>query len=166
MIFLVKSFFQAPLLQASIRLFVAAALLGAVEWLGKRSRSLDSMTWVDALVIGLFQILAIFPGASRSGTTIAGGMARGFNRPAAARFAFLMSGPVLMAAGLYELLTLEQLPDLVSFLPVLLVGFVTSAVVGWLAVRWLIGYLSRHSLYVFAGYCALVGCILLIVQLI
>ncbi|MBN1303518.1 MAG: undecaprenyl-diphosphate phosphatase [Anaerolineales bacterium] len=161
----VKSLFQTPLLQASVRLFAAAALLGGVEWLGKRSRSLETMTWVDALLVGLFQILSIFPGASRSGTTIAGGMVRGFNRPAAARFAFLISGPVLLAAGLYQLLTIGRMPDLVAFLPALLVGFATAAVVGWLAVKWLIAYLGRRSLYVFAGYCAVLGVVLVFFQL-
>jgi undecaprenyl-diphosphatase len=157
----VEALFQQPMLEAAIRLFSAAILLSLVEWLGRRVRKLDSMTWQDALVIGLFQVIAVFPGASRSGATIAGGMSRGFDRPSAARFAFLMSMPVMLAAGGYQMLDVLQMPDLGAFLPVLAMGFVTAAFIGWLAIRWLIGYLGRKSLFVFAIYCALLGAIVL-----
>jgi len=153
----VENLFRQPMLQASIRLFTAAVLLTLAEWLTKKDRSLTSMTWLDALIIGLFQIVSVFPGASRSGTTISGGMFRGFDRPSAARFAFLMSVPVMLAAGGYEMLDVLQMPNLGEFLPLLAVGFVTAALVGWFAIKWLIGYLSKHSLYVFAMYCAVVG---------
>jgi undecaprenyl-diphosphatase len=153
----VENLFRQPMLQASIRLFTAAVLLTLAEWLTKKDRSLTSMTWLDALIIGLFQIVSVFPGASRSGTTISGGMFRGFDRPSAARFAFLMSVPVMLAAGGYEMLDVLQMPNLGEFLPLLAVGFVTAALVGWFAIRWLIGYLSKHSLYVFAMYCAVAG---------
>jgi undecaprenyl-diphosphatase len=151
-----------PLLEAGIRLLTAAALMAGAEYFGRKNRALDSITWLDALVVGLFQILAIFPGASRSGSTISGGMFRGLDRPAAARFAFLIAVPVMLGAGTLELLDVLSLPDLGSFLPLLVIGFVTAAVVGWLAIRWLLRYLAGHSLYVFAVYCALVGTICLI----
>lgn len=153
----VEALFRQPLLQASIRLFAAALLLTAAERFGSRRRSLKDMTWQDALVIGVFQVISVFPGASRSGTTISGGMLRGLDRPAAARFAFLMSVPVMLAAGVFELLDVFQMTNLGAFLPSLTVGFVTAAGVGWLAIRWLIGYLGRHSLYAFAAYCAVLG---------
>src|SRR5512134_1986008 len=158
----VETLFETPVLQASIRLFSAAVLLTLAEWLTKKNRRLDSMTWFDALIVGVFQIVSVFPGASRSGTTISGGMFRGFDRPAAARFAFLMSVPVMLAAGGYEMLDVIQMPNLGEFLPLLAVGFVTAAIVGWFAIKWLINYLSKRSLYVFAIYCAIVGMIVLI----
>jgi undecaprenyl-diphosphatase len=158
---LVEALFKMPLIEASIRLLTAALLLTLAESLGKRTRSLNSMTWLDALLIGLMQVLAVFPGASRSGTTISGGMYRGFDRPAAARFAFLMSVPVMLAAGAYETLGLLKMPNLGAFLPLIAVGFVTAALVGWLAIRWLLNYLNKHSLYVFAAYCAALGLICL-----
>ncbi|HEX5137593.1 MAG TPA: undecaprenyl-diphosphatase UppP [Planctomycetota bacterium] len=154
---LVEDLFKAPLLGAAIRLFVAAGVLTLAEYLGRRTRKLDSMRAGDAAAIGLFQVLAIFPGCSRSGSTIAGGMLLGFERPSAARFAFLLSIPVMLAVGVYESKELVSMPDLGSFLPPLAVGFVAAAVVGWLAIGWLISYLSRRSLYVFAVYCALGG---------
>jgi len=155
----VEALFKQPMLQASIRLFSAAVLLTLAELLTRKNRNLNSMTWLDALVIGLFQIIAVFPGASRSGSTISGGMFRGFDRPSAARFAFLMSVPVMLAAGGYEMLDVIQMPNLGEFLPLLAVGFVTAAIVGWFAIKWLIDYLSKRSLYVFAIYCAVVGTI-------
>lgn len=162
----VEALFRQPMLEASIRLFTAAVLLTLAEYFSKKSRDLNSMTWLDALIVGLMQIIAVFPGASRSGTTISAGMFRGFDRPSAARFSFLMSVPVMLAAGGYEMLDVLKMPNLGEFLPLLAVGFVTAAVVGWFAIKWLIGYLSKNSLYVFAAYCAVIGVILLTVQVI
>ena len=155
----IENLLKQPMLEAAIRLLSAAVLLALAELLARKNRSLESMTWLDALVVGLFQIIAVFPGASRSGSTIAGGMFRGLDRPSAARFAFLMSVPVMLAAGGYESLDVLKMPNLSQFLPLLAVGFVTAAIVGWLSIKWLIGYLSNHSLYVFAAYCAVVGVI-------
>jgi undecaprenyl-diphosphatase len=155
----VEALFRQPMLEASIRLLTAAALLTLAELLTKKNRKLDSMTWLDALFVGVMQVIAVFPGASRSGTTISAGMFRGLDRPSAARFAFLMSVPVMLAAGAYEMLDVIRMPNLGEFLPLLAVGFVTAAIVGWFAVRWLIGYLGKHSLYVFAAYCAALGVI-------
>ena len=161
---IVESLFRTPLLQASIRLFSAAILLTFAELLTRKNRNLESITWLDAFFVGLFQIISLFPGASRSGTTISGGMFRGFDRPAAARFAFLMSVPVMLAAGGYEMLDVIRMPNLGEFLPLLALGFVTAAIVGWFAIKWLIDYLSKRSLYVFAIYCAVVGLIVLLLQ--
>jgi undecaprenyl-diphosphatase len=153
----VEALFKIPLLEASIRLLVAAALMAGAEYFGRKNRGIDAMTWPDGLIVGLFQILSVFPGASRSGTTISGGMFRGLDRPSAARFAFLLAVPVMLAAGAFATLHVLEFADLASFLPTLLIGFVTAAIVGLLAIRWLLRYLSHHSLYVFAAYCAVVG---------
>lgn len=153
----VEALFRQPMLEATIRLFSAAILLTLAERLTKKNRSLVSMTWLDALVVGLFQVIAVFPGASRSGATISGGMFRGFDRPSAARFAFLMSVPVMLAAGAYEMIDVLQMPNLGEFLPLLAVGFISAAVTGWFAIRWLISFLGKRSLYGFAVYCAVVG---------
>ena len=160
----VEALFGQPMLQASIRLFSAAILLTLAELLTRKNRTLESMTWLDALIIGLFQIIAVFPGASRSGSTISGGMFRGFDRPSAARFAFLMSVPVMLAAGGYEMLDVIRMPNIGEFLPLLAVGFVTAAIIGWFAIKWLIDYLSKRSLYVFAIYCGVVGAIVFLLK--
>ncbi len=154
---LVQNLFQNPLMEAAIRLLTAAILLFLGEWLGKKSRSLDSMTWLDSLIIGLFQVLAVFPGASRSGSTIPGGMFCKFDRPSATRFAFLMAAPVMLAAGGYETLSVIKLHILHTILAPLAIGFIVAGVIGWLSIRWLLNYVGKHSLYVFAGYCFLVA---------
>jgi undecaprenyl-diphosphatase len=161
---IVEGLFKTPLLEASIRLLTAAILLILAEFFGNKNRNLQSMNWLDALVVGLFQILAVFPGASRSGSTISGGMLRGLDRPAAARFAFLLAIPVMLAASGYESLDVLKMSNLSSFLPVLAVGFVVAAIVGWLSIKWLLDYLNKNSLYIFAAYCAVVGVILFFVK--
>lgn len=153
-----------PLLWAGIRLSTTAILLIFVEYFDKQSRALETANWLDALSVGFFQILAIFPGASRSGSTIAGGMIRGFDRPSAARFAFLMSAPILAIASTYETVQVILLPETTEFLPFLITGFISSGIVGWLVIKWLLSYLRKHSLYFFAAYCFIVAIIVLLIR--
>jgi undecaprenyl-diphosphatase len=162
----VETLFKTPLLEAAIRLLITAIVLALAEWLGSLNRTLERMTWLDAVIVGLAQVLAVFPGASRSGTTISAGMLRGFNRPSAARFAFLMSIPVMLAAGGYQSLDLLKMTGFGSFLLPLLIGFGTAALIGWLAIKWLLGYLNRHSLFTFSVYCAVLGLICLALALV
>jgi undecaprenyl-diphosphatase len=68
----------------------------------------------------------------------------------------------MLAAGAYEMLDVVRMPGLTEFLPALAIGFITAAIVGWFAVRWLLRYLAQHSLYVFSVYCAVVGVIVFI----
>lgn len=144
-------------------LFVTAGFLLAAEQFGKQQRGLDQFNWKDALWMGLFQAMSIFPGVSRSGSTITGGMTRNLTRTAAARFSFLMSIPIMLAAGLLSVLDLKDTPGLSSFLPVVAAGFAAAAVVGYLSIHWLLSYLGRHSLRAFSIYCAALGALVLIV---
>lgn len=148
---------------ASIFLLVTSLLLVLAELLGTRSKSLEKLSWIDSIIIGIFQTLALFPGVSRSGATISGGMVRGLDRPSSARFSFLMSVPVMLAAGVLGLADLVSSPNLLKQLPIYLAGFCSAALVGYFAIRWFISYLSKQSLYLFAGYCALLGTIFLVV---
>jgi undecaprenyl-diphosphatase len=68
----------------------------------------------------------------------------------------------LLAAGGYESLKVAAMPDAMAMLPYLAIGFLTAGVVGWLSIKWLLGYLGKHSLYIFAAYCAVVGTLVLI----
>jgi undecaprenyl-diphosphatase len=149
---LVEQAFNSPALTAFF-LLVTAALLVTAERVGKRNRSLVDLNWKDSLIIGLFQAISIFPGISRSGSTISGGMTRDLERPPAARFAFLMSIPVMLAAGLLGGIDLLEIPDLSSILPVFIPGLIASAVVSYLVIGWLLRFLNRYPLYVFAAYC-------------
>jgi undecaprenyl-diphosphatase len=157
----VQVLFVNPLLEAAIRFLTAATVLSLAEWIGHRNRALDSMRWIDSLIIGFFQVLAVFPGASRSGASIAGGMLRNFDRASATRFAFLMSAPVMVAAGVYESFGAVRDGSLGVLLPVLPLGLLVSVVVGWFSIRWLLQYVAGHRLYAFAGYCAILGIVCL-----
>jgi len=143
-------------------LLLTAALLLAADRLGRLARPFNALNGWDALVMGLFQVLALFPGVSRSGSTIAGGLFRGLDRPAAARVSFLMSVPVMLGAGALTLADLLRHPQVAqaAWLP-LTVGFLSAAVSGYLAIRWLLRYLMRHDLRVFVVYCVLIGALAL-----
>jgi undecaprenyl-diphosphatase len=90
-------------------------------------------------------------------------MSRHLDRPAAARFSFLMSIPVMLAAGAFSLLDLLDIPNLSSFLPAIIAGFIAAAVVGYFAIRWLLAFLTRRPLYIFAAYCAALAVVVLLV---
>ncbi len=160
---IVEKAFNSPRATA-LFLFGTALLLILAEFIGKRTRSLDNLNWKDALLIGVFQALALFPGISRSGATIACGMLRNLERKSAARFSFLLMIPAMLAAGLVSLLDLLEVPDLASFLPAMITGFVTSALVGYFAIAWLLSFLRRRPLYVFAAYCAALAALTLILS--
>ncbi len=149
----VEAVFNNPVLTAAL-LYGTAILLLIAEKIGKRKRGMETMRWADAVWIGIFQAISIFPGISRSGSTISGGMIRNFDRPGATRFSFLMSIPVMLAAGLLGTLDLIKIPSVTSFLPVMAVGFLTAGVVGYLCIRWLLRYVSRRSFVPFSIYCA------------
>jgi len=143
-------------------LLLTAVLLIIAELAGKRNRSTKDISWFDALWIGCSQVLALLPGVSRSGSTIAGGMTRNLDRSSAARFSFLMSVPVMVGAGVLAFKDLFAMPTTDGFILSLGVGFFAALLSGYLAIRWLIAYLSKHSLYIFAVYCSLAGLLILV----
>lgn len=160
-----ESFFSAPI-YVGVLLGLAAIILVAAERFGSRQRELESIGWLDAIIIGFWQVLALVPGVSRSGATISGGMLRGFDRPAAARFSFLMSIPALAGAGVIAMKDLLASGGLMAELPALIVGFIAAAISGYLCIRWLLSYLQGHSLYAFAAYRVILSVIVIIVALI
>jgi undecaprenyl-diphosphatase len=159
-----ESVFASPLAVAAL-LLLTAALLAFSERYGKRLRDLTTLTWLDALVIGLMQAIAILPGVSRSGATMAGGLARGLDRPAAARFSFLMSVPVMLGAGLVAVNDLLEIPNFTDYLLPVTAGFIAAALVGYLSIGWLLAFLRRRSFYGFAIYCVVMSIICLAVGL-
>ena len=157
---LVVSTFDSVVATAWFLLGTAVLLLIA-EAAGQRVRDLDDINWRDALWIGFFQILALFPGVSRSGATITGGMTRNFKRSDAARFAFLMALPVMFGASTLATLDLMNSSFVAEFLGPLAIGFITSAIVGYIAIRWLMRFLTTRPLYIFSIYCATLGLVAL-----
>ena len=147
-------------------MMVAAALLIIAERFGRRTRKTGDLNTTDAVVIGLWQTLALFPGVSRSSATMTGGMLRHLERSAAARFSFLMSIPALLGAGVVAIRDLLDNTAVLSSLALpLTAGFISAAISGYLCVRWLLGYLQRQSLNVFVLYRLAFGALCLIVAL-
>ena len=116
-----------------------------------RVQTVDEMTPLDALKVGLVQCLALVPGTSRSGATIIGGMLFGLSRKAATEFTFFLAIPTLIGAGVYSLYKERALLSLAD-VPLFAVGLVFSFISAWLCVRWLLRYVSTHDFVPFAWY--------------
>ncbi len=145
--------------------WVAAALIGwsvvmvAAERLSSKARPLTRITLIDAVVMGLVQCLALIPGVSRSGATISAGLIRGLDRVAATRIAFLLGIPALVGAGVYELK--DALNGDVGAVQ-LIIGTVVSFVVAYASVAWLLRFVAKHTIEIFAFYRVLLGIVLVI----
>ncbi len=120
------------------------------ERVGRRDRDVTRMTWRDALFIGAGQVLSLVPGVSRAGATITAGLLVGLDRVAATRFSFYLAIPALVGAGVLELDD-ARVGDSVPT-AALVVGTLTSFVVAYLAIAWLLRFLARHSLIPFVWY--------------
>jgi undecaprenyl-diphosphatase len=140
--------------RAAFFLFITAFLLFFAEVIRRKSYSLLSLSWWQALIIGLFQAFALFPGISRSGSTISGGMFLGLRREEATRFAFLLGIPVIMGAFFLELpYSVVNRKALTPFV----LGGATSFFSGYLAIHFLLKYVKKGKLYPFAVYCLIFG---------
>jgi undecaprenyl-diphosphatase len=137
---------------------VALILMGIILWLVDKlvdqRRILGEMRWIDALLIGLSQVIALIPGVSRSGSTITTGRGLRFDRESAAEFSFLMSMPIIAAAVVLEGPKALHAGGLTNEL---MSGVVASAISGWLAISILMRYVSRHSYGIFAFYRVALG---------
>jgi undecaprenyl-diphosphatase len=142
---------RSPLVVA-VTLTIGAIGLLLAERLGRKSRDARALGYGESFLIGLAQAAALAPGISRSGATITMAMLLDVERASAARFVFLMSLPAIIAAAAKEALDVAEIG--MAGLPVtlLLVGLVTSAIVGYLTVKFFVRYLANHSLAVFAYY--------------
>lgn len=146
----------------AITLIGLAALLFVSERLARHRRSLEEMTFTDALLVGVAQAFALIPGASRSGVTITAGLLLGLRRETAARFSFLLSIPAIGAAGLFEMKDVIKSDELGGgILFPTIIATVVATVFGWLAIAFLINYLKRRSTMVFVGYRIALGVLLL-----
>src|SRR5258708_1956304 len=142
-------------------MIVVALLLTIAEVVGKKQRRMQELGLGDALAVGFAQCLALIPGSSRSGSTIMAGLFAGETRETAARFSFLLSMPAIAASGLLELKeALHLLPH--GSLTTLAVGTVSSAIVGYASIWFLLRFLRTHSTGVFIAYRLIVGLAILI----
>lgn len=148
--------FSSPLVAACL-LLVTGLILLISERMSQRTRGIEAMGIRDSLLIGLAQAGAIAPGISRSGATIAAGLALNIDRETAARFSFLLALPIIFGAGMLKLKDTLEVGITSSEVSLLLVGFAAAAISGYACVYFLMSYIRKRSLYIFTGYCWLFG---------
>lgn len=127
-------------------LILLALVLLLAERIGTRRRNLDSLTFKEAMIVGFAQVLALVPGASRSGTTISAGLLIGLDRESAARFSFLLSIPAISLAGLYKLykVVIKAHAPIETVAGPYILSALVAGIVAYIVVRWLLGYLSKE----------------------
>ncbi len=133
-------------------LIFGSLLFFIYERLSKKNRNLEAMSFSDAVIIGLSQILAFFPGVSRSGITIVAGLGLGFKRKEVARFSFLLSLPVVLGATVQKITQIPVSDLNTNFVLLALTGFLVSAVCGYAVIKYFLRFLENHSLNGFAAY--------------
>lgn len=165
-----KEHFYNPPAIAVVSIVFALLMLASEWWASRKRREGQlphdewSITWRDALIVGLFQACALMPGGSRSGTTLTACLFLGLARPAAARFSFLMSVPAIGAAGAKDLYDWLKRGD-ANFeqqATNILVGTLVAFVVGYLSIAWLMRFLRTYSTGVFVGYRLVLATVILI----
>lgn len=148
-----------------IMLIVAAIILFMADHFGRKQYRLEEIGWYRGLIVGFAQALALLPGVSRSGSTITAGLAVGLNRESAARFAFLLAVPITFGAILFKFIEVVQagLPadEQIAFAA----GILASGVTGFLAIKWMLGYVQKRSLNIFVVYRLIVGILVLAMAL-
>lgn len=153
-----ETVFRSPALIA-----LTLTLMGVGLWwadrVGRKRRDMEDLGWTDSIIVGLSQALAIIPGVSRSGITMTAGLLTGMERETAARFSFLLSVPIIAGAAL---LKLKDLPLAAVNVP-FVAGVLTAAVVGYLAIRFLLHYVRHGSYFLFAAYRFLLALAILLV---
>lgn len=143
---------------SALQLLITGVLLVAAEWLTvRREGAAEGLSLPQAMWVGVAQAIALVPGISRSGATIAGGLAVGLSRAEATRFSFLLAAPIILGASGVKFVKFAATAHPASELIALGAGFVASFVVGYLSIRWLLDYVKRAPLYVFAAYTWIFG---------
>ncbi len=142
-------------------LIILAVILAIAEKTAKFKKDINDVTFLDSILIGLAQAVALIPGSSRSGTTITGGLFLGLKRDVAARFSFLLSVPAILASGLLQLK--ESLAFINYDLAInLIVATIVSGISGYLAIDFLLKFLKKNSTFVFIFYRIALGVLILI----
>ena len=161
----VKEHLFTPTIVAVTFILGGVIILIAERFAGQRQQqrveTVDDMSLMDAVKVGVIQCLALVPGTSRSGATIIGGMLMGLSRKAATDFSFFLGIPTLVGAGVYSLYKERALLSAAD-LPLFSVGLVFAFVSAWICVRWLIRYVSTHNFMPFAWYRIAFGILILV----
>lgn len=147
----------------AVMMIVVAVLLTLAELIGSQRKELKEFGLIDSLAVGFAQVLALMPGASRSGSTIMGGLFAGQKREAAARFSFLLMIPAITASGLLELYeAIKEKHFTGDDFTAIAVGTIVAGIVGYLSIWFLLAFLKKRSTAIFIIYRIVVGAIILI----
>jgi undecaprenyl-diphosphatase len=157
----IRSVFRSLWLVAIV-LIVFGIILGLADWLGKRTRVIEDMSYRHGILIGLAQMLSLIPGVSRSGATTTAGLALGYSRPAAARFGFLLAIPAVFGSGLYELVHSFGEPEGLYGYPETALATLVAFGVGFAVIAGLMRYIERGSFIPFVIYRLVLGSALIV----
>lgn len=155
-----ETVFRTPIL-IGIMLIIMGAILYVVDQRAPKNKHIKHINLKDSIIVGVLQSLAIIPGVSRAGITMTAGRAVGMTREAAARFSFLLSTPIILGAGIIQLKDVNAADlDRAFFL-----GVLTSAIVGFLSIKFLLKYLTEKSFNIFVWYRFAAGLFIIVVAL-
>lgn len=141
-------------------LITSIALFLIKDFKGKKDK--DEITIFDSIIIGLFQVIALFPGISRSGATIVGAMNRNLNRKMAVNYSFMLYLPISVATMVLGIKDLIKAPNLSSLMLPYLLGFISSAIVTYFATKWFINIVKKGKLIYFSIYCLIIGLLVIL----
>ncbi len=156
----IRSNFRSLWLIASM-LILFGLLLGFLDYIGKKEKNLDQLSTRDGLLYGIAQSLALIPGVSRSGATIAMGRALGYRREEALRYSFLLAIPAVLGSGAYELLNSLSEPTNAFSMGETIAATITAFVVGYVVIAWLMKFVQTRSFMPFVIYRVSLGLLLL-----
>ncbi|HOU01564.1 MAG TPA: undecaprenyl-diphosphate phosphatase [Bacteroidales bacterium] len=149
----IEKLFNGNIIFVGFMLLVTSALLASAHFIRKKDREIG---YLDALVIGIAQAIAVIPGISRSGATISAGLVIGNSKDKIARFSFLMVLAPIIGANILEIMSGEVNPGS-SSAGIILIGFLAAFISGYLACRWMIGLVKKSKLIWFSIYCLIIG---------
>ena len=153
-----ETLMEIPAVVGLLLMVTGAVLYGCEKYSDALSIKSDKMTLKRALIMSLAQGLAVLPGFSRSGWTIASGIFSGGERTSCARFSFLLSIPIILGASIIYPLKEINLSELISYnWNYILIGTIVSAIVGYICIKYFLVFLSKYSLKAFGYYCFIVG---------
>ena len=159
----IENSFRQPILVAFM-LIIFGVFLYLADRFFSQEKVMAQLKLNNSLVIGFFQVLALVPGVSRSGITIIAGLSQKLKREQAARFAFLISIPIIFGAGLKKTLDLFSAGTIAgSEFLILILGFLSSALAGYFCIKYFLKFLESHSLKIFAYYRIVLGIIILVI---
>lgn len=156
----------SQVLPIAIFLIFFGIILGIAEAKGRKDIEIDKMTIWNAIVIGMAQAFALFPGVSRSGITMTAGLFTGLKKESSANYSFLISLPVIGGAALYSCLKFVKDPQELALWPMFVAGIISSAISGFFVIRFLLNYLKEGSFRIFVYYRVILGFILIILYFI